>query len=61
VVSGRLNVKCLKRTNQIVDFGRNQHIISLYAIPVRIYLTGDHSKYLDTQYALDCLLCELRQ
>jgi hypothetical protein len=30
VVSGRLNVvKDLKRTNQIVDFGRNRHMIGL--------------------------------
>jgi hypothetical protein len=30
VLSGRLNVvKGLKRTNQIVDFGRNLHIIGL--------------------------------
>jgi hypothetical protein len=44
VVSGRLNVvKGLKRSNEIVTFGRNPHTTGLYTIPVRIYLARNHS------------------
>jgi serine/threonine-protein phosphatase 2B catalytic subunit len=44
VVSGRSNVvRGLKPTNQIVSFGRNRHLISLWTVPVRIYLARDHS------------------
>ena len=44
MVSGRLNVvKGLKRISQVVDFGRNPHMIGLYAISVKIYWARDHS------------------
>jgi hypothetical protein len=45
MVSGRLNVvKGLKRTNQIVRFGRSCHLIGLSIIPVRICLARDNSR-----------------
>jgi hypothetical protein len=43
VASDRLNVvKGLKRTNQIVDFGK-RHLIGLSTVPVKIYSARNHS------------------